>query len=209
MTDQGLTAKVYDDSDNFEIDPFELFQEWFEEAKSTEINDPGAMTVASVDASGMPDARILLLNGHDQGGFVFFTNLESTKGSQLEANAKAAAVFHWKSLRRQVRIRGTVEHVSDEQADAYFATRPLGSRIGAHASQQSRPLESREVLLERTKELEKKFGQNVPRPKHWSGYRIVPLEIEFWKNGEFRLHDRVVFRRAGIHDPWERVRLNP
>lgn len=209
MTDQSLTAKVYDDNDKSEIDPFELFEEWFEEARNTEVNDPNAMALASADTDGMPDVRVMLMNARDKRGFVFFTNLESTKGQQLKTNPKAAAVFHWKALRRQVRIRGLVEQVSDEQADAYFATRPLGSRVGAHASAQSRPLENREELIVRTRDIEQKFGEDVPRPQHWSGFRIVPLEIEFWNNGEFRLHDRVVFRRANQNEKWERVRLNP
>jgi len=209
MTDQGLTAKVYDDSDKSEIDPFELFEEWFEEAKNTEVNDPNAMALASVDASGMPDVRVMLMNGRDKRGFIFFTNLESAKGQELKANPKAAAVFHWKALRRQVRVRGPVEQVSPELADTYFATRPLGSRVGAHASKQSRPLENREQLIARTREIEQKFGDDVPRPKHWSGFRILPLEIEFWKDGEFRLHDRVVFQRAHQDEKWKRVRLNP
>lgn len=210
MNKENLTEKLFNDADKSPVDPFDLFEEWFEEAKVNETNDPGAMSFATVDENGMPDVRMLLMNGRDRRGFVVYMNLESAKGRQLMNSPKAAAVFHWKALRRQVRIRGPVEPVSSEEADAYFATRPKGSRIGAHASKQSRPLANREELLKRTKDLEKKYpGDDVPRPDYWSGFRIVPLEIEFWKDGEYRLHDRVVFLRDNPDAPWRAIRLNP
>ena len=189
-------------------DPFRLFAEWLDEAKSAEPNDPTAMTLATVDADGMPNVRIVLLKGVEDGGFVFFTNFESNKGRELLANPKAALCFHWKSLRRQIRMRGPVEQVDKEEADAYFSTRPRGSRIGAWASKQSRPLESRFSLEMAVASYAAKFAVGeVPRPDYWSGFCLKPLEIEFWKDGKFRLHDRVRFRRDG--DGWERTRLYP
>jgi pyridoxamine 5'-phosphate oxidase len=189
-------------------DPFRLFAEWFDEAKSAEPNDPTAMTLATVDADGMPNVRMVLLKGVEDGGFVFFTNFESNKGRELLANPKAALGFHWKSLRRQIRMRGPVEQVDKEEADAYFSTRPRGSRIGAWASKQSRPLESRFALEMAVASYAAKFAVGeVPRPDYWSGFRLKPFEIEFWKDGKFRLHDRVHFRRAG--EGWERARLYP
>ncbi|WP_246473033.1 pyridoxamine 5'-phosphate oxidase [Pelagibacterium limicola] len=203
-----LSDSIFDDSFKGDIDPFGLFDEWLAAARESEVNDPNAMTLASVDDAGLPDARVVLLNGLDPRGFVFFTNFGSNKGRQLRAHPRAALLFHWKSLRRQVRIRGDVEEVSAQEADAYFATRPPQSRIGAHASAQSRPLESRAVLLEKTEQLTATFGQGpIPRPDYWSGFRIRPLEIEFWKDGAFRLHDRVVFTRDS--DRWARTRLYP
>ena len=189
-------------------DPFPLFEAWLAEAEESEPNDPNAMQVASVDKDGLPDVRTVLLKGFDRRGFVFYTNFESAKGRQILGAKKAALVFHWKTRRRQVRARGAVEMVSDEEADAYYASRPRGSRIGAWASEQSRPLASREALLERTRELEAEYeGRDIPRPPHWGGLRIVPEQIEFWQDGEFRLHDRVVFGREG--NGWTGTRMNP
>ena len=166
------------------------------------------MALATVDPTGLPDVRMVLLKGHDARGFVFFTNFESAKGRELIATPKAALLFHWKSLRRQVRIRGARGSGGDVEADAYFASRPRDSRIGAWASDQSRPLEGRFALEKRVAEYALKFGLGeVPRPPHWSGFRVVPTQIEFWKNGAFRLHDRLLFTRAG--DGWETVRLCP
>ncbi len=206
-SDQTITDQVFDDDNKGDIDPFELFEAWLEEAKVSEINDPGAMALATVDSDGLPDVRMVLLNGRDRRGFVFFTNFGSAKGRELLANPKAALLFHWKSLRRQIRIRGAVEEVTTAEADAYFASRPRGSKVGAHASAQSRPLGSRSELVARSRTLDAEFGDEVPRPDYWSGFRIKPVEIEFWKDGEFRLHDRVLFRADG--DAWSRQRLNP
>jgi pyridoxamine 5'-phosphate oxidase len=187
-----------------------LFNAWFDEADKNELNDANAMTLATVDASGMPNARIVLMKGWDARGFAFYGNLESAKGQELIAHPKAALVFHWKSLRRQVRIRGGVEQVSAAEADAYYATRPLGSRIGAWASQQSRPLESREVLKAAFAKYEKEFeGLSPSRPRYWSGFRIIPLQMEFWADRPFRLHDRIVFSRENTDSPWIKTRLYP
>jgi pyridoxamine 5'-phosphate oxidase len=202
------TDAIFDDSFKGAIDPFALFGEWLAAAKASEINDANAMALATVDEDGLPDIRMVLLNGLDERGFAFFTNYGSAKGRQLLAHPKAALLFHWKSLRRQVRIRGKVEQVTAEEADAYFATRPPQSRIGAHASAQSRPLESRGSLVGKAEELAKSFGDGpIPRPDYWSGFRVVPQQIEFWKDGAFRLHDRVVMRREG--EEWSRMRLYP
>jgi pyridoxamine 5'-phosphate oxidase len=166
------------------------------------------MALASVDGDGMPNVRMVLLKGMQDGGFVFFTNFESNKGRELVANPKAALCFHWKSLRRQIRARGTIDVVSKEEADAYFSTRPRGSRIGAWASKQSRPLESRFALEKAVASYAAKFAiGEVPRPDYWSGFRLTPLEMEFWKNGQFRLHDRIRFSRSG--EGWEKTRLYP
>lgn len=189
-------------------DPFALFDAWLGEARAGELNDPTAMALATADADGMPDVRMVLLKGVQDGGFVFFTNFESNKGREILANPKAALCFHWKSIRRQVRVRGKVEQVTAEEADAYFASRPRGSRIGAWASKQSRPLESRFALEKAVAAYAAKFAiGNVPRPDYWSGFRVMPVEIEFWKDGKFRLHDRVVFRRDG--QGWTNTRLYP
>ncbi len=191
-------------------DPFTLFETWMSDAAESEINDPNAMALATVDASGLPDVRMVLLKDAGPEGFVFYTNTQSVKGCELAANPKAALCFHWKSLRRQVRVRGPVTPVSAEEADAYFASRPLGSRIGAWASQQSRPLESRFALEKAVARYTMQYAAgSVPRPPHWSGYRITPLEIEFWRDRRFRLHDRFVFHRERPDAPWTRKRLYP
>lgn len=193
-----------------EQDPFALFETWFAEAKKSEPNDPNAMALSTVDAEGMPNSRMVLLNGRDGEDFVFYTNTQSQKGEELLGQPKAALLFHWKSLRRQVRIRGAVTVVSDEMADAYFQSRPRDSRIGAWASQQSRPLESRFALEKAVAIQAAKFGVGtIPRPPHWTGFRISPVYLEFWRDGAFRLHDRVVFRRGEVGEPWARARLYP
>jgi pyridoxamine 5'-phosphate oxidase len=211
MAVTSLSDRLFDDSDTGDIDPFSLFEEWFEAAGAGEPNDPHAMALASVDEAGFPDLRMVLLNARDHRGYCFFTNLESDKGRQLLANPRAAALFHWKSLRRQVRIRGPVEAVSAGEADAYFATRARVSQLGAHASRQSRPLASRYALLERVETLKRSLGENEPvsRPAHWSGFRIVPSTMEFWKDGANRLHDRVRFTREAPDGRWSRQRLFP
>ena len=205
-----LTERLFDDRPGDVPDPFAVFEEWFAAARESEPNDPNAMAVATVDPAGRPDIRMVLLNARDARGFVFFTNFESAKGRQLLANPQAATVMHWKSLRRQVRMRGPVEVVAPEEADAYFATRARGSQIASAASEQSRPLASREALIERVEALTRQVGPGpVPRPRHWSGFRLVPLAIEFWKDGAFRLHDRVLFTRATPGQSWQRQRLYP
>lgn len=207
---QTLTERLFDDSDRADLDPLALFEEWFALAKESEPNDPHAMALASVDADGLPDVRMVLLNARDERGFAFFTNFDSAKGEQLLAHPKAAMVMHWKSLRRQIRIRGPVEVVSPAEADAYFSSRPKGSQIASAASQQSRPLDSRATLREQVADLTTKTGEGeVKRPAHWSGFRIVPTSIEFWKDGEFRLHDRVRFTREATDQPWSSQRLYP
>ena len=189
-------------------EPFSLFGTWLKEAEASEPNDPNALALATVDSDGLPNVRMVLLKSFDMDGFVFFTNYESRKGQELLGQKKAAMVFHWKSLRRQVRVRGPVEPVSDAEADAYFETRARGSRIGAWASRQSRPLESRFALEKAVGEYTMKFGiGHIPRPAHWSGFRLRPVSIEFWADRPFRLHDRVEFTRAG--DGWEKVRMYP
>ncbi|MDB5640858.1 MAG: pyridoxamine 5-phosphate oxidase [Hyphomicrobiales bacterium] len=190
--------------------PFDLFEAWFAEAGAAEVNDPNAMTLATVDADGMPDARMVLLKGLEPRGFTFYTNSESAKGLELGSNMKAALIFHWKSLRRQVRVRGPVEMVSAAEADAYFASRPRDSRIGAWASKQSRPLESRFALEKAVAREAARFGLGeVPRPPHWNGYRVRPVQIEFWQDRPFRLHDRVTFRRDEPEGDWRKEQLYP
>jgi pyridoxamine 5'-phosphate oxidase len=191
-------------------EPFRLFADWLEDAGESEPNDPSAVALATVDADGLPDVRMVLLKGFDERGFDFYTNFESAKGREILGSMKAALCFHWKSLRRQVRVRGPVEVVSDAEADAYYATRPRGSRIGAWASKQSRPLESRFALEKAVAEYTARYAiGDIPRPKHWSGFRIVPQTIEFWHDRPFRLHDRVVFSRRADAGGWEKTRLYP
>jgi pyridoxamine 5'-phosphate oxidase len=190
------------------VEPFNLFGAWLADATRSEPNDPNALALATVDADGLPDVRMVLLKGFDQKGFVFYTNFESAKGREILGSMKAAMCFHWKSLRRQVRVRGPVEIVSDAEADAYYASRPRGSRIGAWASKQSRELESRFALEKAVAEYTARYPiGDIPRPAHWSGFRIIPQQIEFWHDRPFRLHDRVVFTQAG--DGWEKSRLYP
>jgi pyridoxamine 5'-phosphate oxidase len=191
-------------------DPLALFAEWYAEAEKSEPNDPSALTLASVGPDGTPSTRMVLLKGYDPAGFVFYTNYESRKGRQLIAHPKAAMLFHWKSLRRQVRLEGPVSQTTAEEADAYFATRARGSQIGAWASDQSRPLESRFALEKRVAE----FGARhligtVPRPPHWSGFRLQPLLIEFWQDQAFRLHDRLEYHRPAADRPWTTRTLYP
>ncbi len=189
-------------------DPLKLFDTWLEEAGESEINDPTAMSLATVGPDGMPSSRMVLLKGVDARGFVFYTNFESRKGEQLQANMKAALLFHWKSLRRCVRIEGEVEIVTSEEADTYFASRPRQSQIGAWASQQSRPLEGRFELEKRVAIYAAKHAVGtVPRPDYWSGFRVLPQRIEFWQDGAFRLHDRLVYNRSG--ESWTTERLYP
>jgi pyridoxamine 5'-phosphate oxidase len=205
-----MTDPVLADDFTARDEPLALFQEWYEAATLSEPNDPNAMSLATVDASGMPNVRMVLLKDLDPRGLTFYTNLESAKGVELLATPKAAACFHWKSLRRQIRFRGPVERVGDEEADHYFATRPRQSRIGAWASAQSRPLESRFALEKAVAKNAARFALgDVPRPDHWSGFRIVPVSIEFWHDRPFRLHDRLLFTRAAPGEPWTRVRLYP
>ena len=190
--------------------PFVLFAEWLGAAEQSEPNDPNAMALATVDGDGLPNVRMVLLKGFDEHGFVFYTNYESAKGRELLANPKAALCFHWKSLGRQVRVRGGVAPVEPAEADAYFASRARGSRIGAWASKQSRPLESRFALEKAAAAFTAKFAiGEIPRPDYWSGFRLAPSEIEFWSAGTFRLHDRIQFRRAAAGDGWEKTRLYP
>ncbi|MBS2033103.1 MAG: pyridoxamine 5'-phosphate oxidase [Deltaproteobacteria bacterium] len=192
-----------------ERDPFVRFGAWFAEASRSEPSDPNAMTLATVGPDGQPSVRVVLLKAFENGGFTFYTNLESRKGREALGALKAALCFHWKSLKRQVRASGPVERVSDAEADAYFASRPRGSQIGAWASLQSQVLPSREALEARVREFEAKFPQKVPRPPHWSGLRVVPLEIEFWTEGAYRLHERHRYTRARADAPWTMETLFP
>lgn len=191
-------------------EPFGLFAAWFEEAVKSEPNDPNAMALATVDPDGLPDVRMVLLKGYDADGFVFYSHIDSAKGRELAATPKAALLFHWKSLRRQVRIRGTVSRVTDAEADAYFATRPKQAQIGAWASKQSQPLESRMAFEKAIALNAAKYAiGDVPRPPGWSGWRIAPQAFEFWHDRPFRLHDRIEFNRAAPDTAWAKVRLYP
>lgn len=195
-------------------DPFALAQSWLAEAEKTEPNDPNAIALATVDAQGLPNVRMVLLKeieapADGQGAFVFYTNYTSAKGQEIAATGKAAFVLHWKSLRRQIRVRGLVTREDGPKADAYFASRSRQSRLGAWASRQSQPLESRATLMAEVAKLAATKGPNPPRPPFWGGFRIRPLEIEFWADGAFRLHDRFRWRRASLEMPWEISRLNP
>lgn len=202
---EANAAEIFDRDE-----PFDLFAEWLKDARKKEPNDPNAMALATVDEDGLPDVRMVLLKDVDADGFVFYTNLESAKGTQIAATGKAALCFHWKSLRRQVRVRGAVLPVQEEEADAYFASRARDSRIGAWASQQSRPLESRFALEKAVAREAARFGLGeVKRPDNWSGFRIVPSQIEFWRDRPFRLHDRLVFTRNDSGSPWSMSRLYP
>ncbi len=189
-------------------EPFELFGDWFDKARESEPNDPNAMNLATATPDGRPSSRMVLLKDFDTDGFVFYTNLESNKGRQLAENPNVALNFHWKSLRKQVRIEGPAAPVSNEEADAYFQSRARGSRIGAWASEQSRPMEGMFILERRVAEFTAKFGVGeVPRPDHWSGFRVDPQLIEFWSDGKFRLHERIVYHRDG--NAWTTERLFP
>ncbi|EHP38803.1 pyridoxamine 5'-phosphate oxidase [Cupriavidus basilensis OR16] len=189
-------------------DPISQFQRWFDEAIHAKLPEPNAMTLATVDADGQPSARIVLLKGMDAQGFTFFTNYESRKGLDLAANPRAALLFHWVQLERQVRVEGRVEKVTDSESDAYYASRPLGSRLGAWASEQSREVADRTVLEQREADFRAKFGDNPPRPAHWGGYRLVPTRIEYWQGRPSRLHDRIAYRLAP-DGSWQIVRLSP
>ncbi|MDP9838310.1 pyridoxamine 5'-phosphate oxidase [Neorhizobium huautlense] len=206
MTEVELTSGDFTEGN----EPFSLFGAWLKDATASEINDPNAVAVATVDENGLPNVRMVLLKGYDERGFVFYTNFESQKGRELLGQQKAAMVFHWKSLRRQVRLRGEVEVVTDAEADEYYATRPRGSRIGAWASKQSRPLEGRFALEKAVAEYTARYAiGEIPRPPHWSGFRIRPVSIEFWHDRPFRLHDRVEFRRDTPEGDWQKVRMYP
>jgi len=190
-------------------DPFALTRDWMAEAAPGELADPNAMALATVDAGGMPNVRVVLLKDIEADAFVFYTNFEGAKGQELIASGKAAFVLHWKTLRRQVRVRGMVEQEDGAVADAYYQSRPLDSRLGAWASRQSRPLDSRDTLIAEVEAARARFGETPPRPPHWGGFRIRPLEIEFWADGAFRLHDRERWLRSGLDQAWARTRLYP
>jgi pyridoxamine 5'-phosphate oxidase len=203
---QQLTAGDFTEA----REPFSLFEKWLAEAREKEINDPEAMAIATVDPDGLPNIRMVLLKAFDSRGPVFYTNAESAKGRELLSAGKAAALFHWKSLRRQIRIRGPVEIVTDAESDAYFASRPRDSRIGAWASQQSRPLESRFALEKAVATYAAKYAVgDIPRPSYWKGFRIRPVQFEFWSDRPFRLHERIDFRRDAPEGDWLRQRLYP
>lgn len=207
--DATMTTRTLDESDLID-DPIELFRRWFDEAARAGMPQVNAMTLATVDGDGRPSARTVLLKGVDDRGFQFFTNYESRKAAELEANPNAALVFLWIPLERQVRVTGAVARLTPEESDAYFATRPRGSQVGAWASQQSQPLASRDELEQRWQRLEDQYGHDpVPRPDHWGGYLVTPREIEFWQGRENRLHDRFAYTRAADGHGWERTRLQP
>jgi len=190
-------------------DPFEIARRWLAEAEPAEVNDPNAIALSTVDADGMPNARMVLLKEIEADAFVFYTNYESAKAQELDSAGKAAFVMHWKSLRRQVRARGLITREDGPKADAYYASRSLKSRLGAWASEQSRPLSSRAALMAEVAKITASKGPNPPRPPFWGGYRLTPLEIELWADGDFRLHDRFQWRRAAPDAPWSVTRLNP
>ena len=190
-------------------DPFRIARDWLDEAGEQELNDPDAIALSTVDAAGLPNVRMVLLKEIEADAFVFYTNYGSAKAAEIEATGKAAFVMHWKSLRRQIRVRGLVTRVEGEQADVYYASRSLKSRLGAWASRQSQPLASRTALMAEVAKLTPKLGTHPPRPPFWGGYRITPLEIEFWADGAFRLHDRFRWRRAAPGEAWDITRLNP
>lgn len=191
-------------------DPFMLFEVWYAEAKESEPNDPNAMALATASEDGLPSVRMVLLKGHGPDGFVFYTNAESRKGEQIRANMRAALLFHWKSLRRQIRIEGPLEEVSSAEADAYFHSRPRVSQIGSAASDQSRALPDRQVYLDRVTALEERYPEgNIPRPPHWTGFRLSPRRIEFWQDRQYRLHDRRLFVRDAAEESWSDTLLYP
>ncbi len=190
-------------------DPFEIAKVWLKEAEAAEVNDPNAISLSTVDSTGLPNARMVLLKGIDADAFVFYTNYESAKAAELDGAKKAAFVMHWKSLRRQIRVRGLVEREDGPKADEYFASRSLKSRLGAWASKQSQPLSSRTALMAEVAKVTARHGTNPKRPPFWGGYRVMPLEIEFWADGDFRLHDRFVWRRSDLTARWDVQRLNP
>lgn len=190
-------------------DPFQIAQRWLDEANASELNDPNAIAMSTVDSDGMPNARMVLLKDIEDAAFVFYTNYESAKARELDQAGKAAFVMHWKSLRRQVRVRGHVTREDGPQADAYYHSRSLKSRLGAWASEQSRPLASRTTLMAEVAKITAQHGPNPSRPPFWGGYRILPVEIEFWADGAFRLHDRFVWRRSDAGEPWQIQRLSP
>ena len=191
-------------------DPFMLFEVWYAEAKESEPNDPNAMALATASEDGLPSVRMVLLKGHGPDGFVFYTNAESRKGEQIRANMRAALLFHWKRLRRQIRIEGPLEEVSSAEADAYFHSRPRVSQIGSAASDQSRALPDRQVYLDRVTALEERYPEgNIPRPPHWTGFRLSPRRIEFWQDRQYRLHDRRLFVRDAAEEAWSDTLLYP
>jgi pyridoxamine 5'-phosphate oxidase len=201
-----LTSGDFTEAD----EPLRLFAAWFEEAGRSEPRDPNAMSLATVDADGLPNVRMVLMKGFDERGFVFYTNIDSQKGRELDAAGKAALLFHWKSLNRQVRLRGPIDRVEDAEADAYFATRARMAQIGAWASRQSAPLESRLAFEKAIARATAKYAIGaVPRPPGWTGYRLLPLTMEFWQDRPFRLHDRIEFRRAAADAAWSKTRLYP
>ena len=194
---------------NEKVDPIQLFEKWFEEAQEKEISDPNAMQIATVSKNGFPSVRTVLMKDIIDGNFVFYTNYESRKSKEIFETKKAAICFYWKSINRQVRVVGEIQKISEEVSDQYFNTRSLGSKIGAWASMQSQPLKNRETLLNKVEELKKKFDENVPRPKHWGGFQIIPNEFEFWQDGDFRLHDRFILKPIYKSKLWKCQRHYP